>query len=104
METMRARNQPRPVEYDVENNDALYTVRLPSSARRYRPSQPIQQNIANEPVTEKGTLIQRRRPSSGPKEYQWDRVKCCYVTQDKIATGAPYSCAAGNGDDDLSLW
>lgn len=67
METTRVRNQPRPVEYDVQDDDDLYTVRLPSSARRYRASQPTQQNIANEPVTENGTLMQRRRPSLSPK-------------------------------------
>jgi len=67
METTQAKKLTRPAEYDVEDDDELYTTRMPSSARRYRSSPPTRQDIADEPVTQKGTVIQRRRSSLSPK-------------------------------------
>ena len=66
METTQIRRQTLPAEYDVEDDDALYTTRMPSSARRYRPTPPAQQPNAGS-ATQKGTLIQRRRSSLAPK-------------------------------------
>ncbi len=63
METTQARRQTRPAEYDVEDDDELYTTRMPSSARRYRSAPPPQQDTG----LQKGTLIQRRRSSLSPK-------------------------------------
>ena len=68
METTQARKRGRPAEYDVEDADKLYTTRMPSSTRRYRSAPPVQQPEAgNEPVTQNGVLIQRRRSSLSPK-------------------------------------
>ncbi len=66
METTQVRRQTLPTEYDVEDDNALYTTRMPSSARRYKPTPPVQQPDAGS-ATQKGTLIQRRRSSLGPK-------------------------------------
>jgi hypothetical protein len=67
METMQARKRVRPVEQEVEDNDELYVTRMPSSARRYRPAPPVQQETTNEPASQNGVLIQRRRSSLSPK-------------------------------------
>ena len=64
METTQIRRQTLPAEYDVEDDDALYTTRMPSSARRYRPTPPAQQPDAGS-ATQKGTLIQRRPCAGG---------------------------------------
>jgi hypothetical protein len=67
METIQARKQVRPVEYDVEDDDELYVTRMPSSARRYRPAPPAPQETSTEKDTQSGVLIQRRRSSLSPK-------------------------------------
>jgi hypothetical protein len=64
MGTTQVKRQSLPAEYDVEG-DELYTTRMPGSARRYRSTVPAQQD--DEPVIQKGTLIQRRRSSLSPK-------------------------------------
>lgn len=63
MDTTQARRQPQPVQYDVGDDDALYEARIPSSARRDRP---ISQDILDDPPSQKGTLIARRRSSLSP--------------------------------------
>lgn len=60
MGATQARKQPRPIEYDVEDEDALYNTRMPSSARRYRPSQPIERDVLEEITSQQGTFVQRR--------------------------------------------
>lgn len=92
--TQQMRKQPRPLEADSVDEDALYNTRMPSSARRYKPSQPIQSSETahlaphvqrasldepktlvtppvqraslDEPKTQPGTLTQRRS-SMSPK-------------------------------------
>jgi hypothetical protein len=67
METIQARKQTRPAEYDVEENDELYVTRMPSSTRRYKSAPPAQQDSHDTPDTQSGVLIQRRRSSLSPK-------------------------------------
>jgi hypothetical protein len=82
METTKARKPARPAAYDVEDDDEFYTTRMPSSARRYRPTPPVQAQQATqqpikethtkepytkEPNTQNGVLVQRRRSSLSPK-------------------------------------
>ena len=69
MGTMQARKQAQPVEYDVEDDDALYQTRMPTSVRRYKPVPPVQRRQPEnqeEPAIQ-GILIQRRRSSLSPK-------------------------------------
>src|SRR5436309_13261072 len=56
-----ARKQPDQVEYDVSDDDNLYSTRSHSSARRYRP--PIEHDTQDDPLLPRGTMIRRR--SSG---------------------------------------
>lgn len=67
METIQARKSVRPVEHDVEDDDELYVTRMPSSTRRYRSAPPTQQEATDEPTSQNGVLIQRRRSSLSPK-------------------------------------
>jgi hypothetical protein len=59
MKTMQARNQSRPAAYDVADDDALYETRMPSSARRYKPSTPARPDTG-EPSTQNRIFIQQR--------------------------------------------
>jgi hypothetical protein len=63
MSSIPARKLPRPVEYDVEDDDALYDTRLPTSTRRYKSRPPVNHESGNAQATTQGTLIQRRRSS-----------------------------------------
>ncbi len=69
MGTMQTGKQARPVEYDIEDDDALYQTRMPSSVRRYKPAPPLQrrQPEKQEVSAIQGTLIQRRRSSLSPE-------------------------------------
>ena len=67
METIQARKQVQPAEYDVEDNDELYVTRMPSSTRRYKSAPPAPQEASTEKDTQSGVLIQRRRSSLSPK-------------------------------------
>ncbi len=58
MEVAKAKKQPQFAEYDVGDNDDLYTTRSHSSARRYR--QPIEHDTRDDPLLQSG-VIQRRR-------------------------------------------
>src|SRR5947209_12491748 len=58
MEVVKAKKQPQFAEYDVGDNDDLYTTRSHSSARRYR--QPIEHDTRDDPLLQSG-VIQRRR-------------------------------------------
>jgi hypothetical protein len=63
MSSMPARKLSRPAEYDVEDDDALYDTRLPTSTRRYKSIPPLHQESDDEHSSTRGTLIQRRRSS-----------------------------------------
>lgn len=67
METIQAKKQARPAEYDIEDDEELYVTRMPSSTRRYRSAPPVQQEPHDGPDTQSGVLIQRRRSSLSPK-------------------------------------
>jgi hypothetical protein len=70
MGTIETRRRPQPVQYDVEDDDSLYVTRMPGSARRYKsaPPAPIAHpDTQDEPITQQGTLIQRRRSSLTPR-------------------------------------
>lgn len=58
MEVAKAKKQPQFAEYDVGDNDDLYTTRSHSSARRYR--QPKEHDTRDDPLLQSG-VIQRRR-------------------------------------------
>src|SRR5436190_11856198 len=63
MSSMPARKLSRPVEYDVEDDDALYDTRLPTSTRRYKSRPPVNHESDDAHTSTQGTLIQRRRSS-----------------------------------------
>jgi hypothetical protein len=54
-----AKKQPRPIEFDEEDDDAIYQTRPPSSARRY--IQPVEHDTLDDANIQKGVFIQRRR-------------------------------------------
>jgi len=60
MATTQTGKQHRPVDYDVEDDDEIYVARSPSSARRYR-----QPDTLDDFSAQKGVLIARRRASWG---------------------------------------
>ncbi len=53
-----ARKQPGQVEYDVGDDDNLYSTRSRSSARRYRP--PVEHDTLDDPLLHGGVVIRRR--------------------------------------------
>jgi hypothetical protein len=60
MATTQARKQSRPIQRDaIENDDALYTTRLPTSVRRYR-TVPPSVDAQDRAITQ-NMLVQRRR-------------------------------------------
>jgi hypothetical protein len=60
MDITQARRHSQPVQYDVEDDDDLYETRMPTSARRYGP---ISQDTLEDPLSQRGTVITRRRSS-----------------------------------------
>jgi len=67
METTQARKRGRPAERDIEDEEEFYVTRMPSSTRRYRSAPPVKQEVSDEPDSEHGVLIQRRRSSLSPR-------------------------------------
>src|SRR5205085_10342901 len=66
MGAMQAKKEPEQLEYELEDDDAMYSTRRPSSARRYQPPiQPVQRDTLDDIAIRKGAFIQRRasRPS-----------------------------------------
>jgi hypothetical protein len=66
MATTQLRKQSRPIQHDaIEDDDTLYTTRLPSSARRYRtaPPPPAPSDTQHD-LERDGVVIQRRRSRS----------------------------------------
>ena len=57
-----AKKQPRPIDFDEEDDDAIYQTRPPSSARRY--IQPVEHDTLDDANIQKGVFIQRRRSSA----------------------------------------
>ncbi len=55
--------QARPVEYDVADDEKVYSTRRPSSARKYQ--QPKQQDALDDPPGPQTPIIPRRRSSGG---------------------------------------
>ena len=53
-----------PVEHDVEDDDSLYPSRMPSSVRRYRPSQVLQTPQPVTPSSTRSSQSGRSRPAS----------------------------------------
>ncbi|HTI15661.1 MAG TPA: hypothetical protein VL461_14030 [Dictyobacter sp.] len=53
----------QPVHYDVDDRDDLYETRTPSSARRYRPTNTVD-NPTDQQRQNSTTLVQRRRSSA----------------------------------------
>jgi hypothetical protein len=67
--TTQARRQPKPVHYDVEDeemDDSFYSTRMNSSARRYRTSPPIPRDTLDEPPIPEGKILQRRASMKMP--------------------------------------
>src|SRR5215471_11821334 len=61
----QVKKQPRPVEYDVAEDEKVYTIRRPSSARKYH--QPIEQDVIDGLSGQQVPVIPRRRASGGLK-------------------------------------
>ncbi len=57
-----AKKQPRPIDFDEEDDDAIYQTRPPSSARRY--IQPVEHDTLDDANIQKGVFIQRRRSAA----------------------------------------
>ena len=57
-----ARKQIRPVDYEPEDDDKLYSTRPPTSTRKY--NVPIEHDSLDDPITN-GAFIARRRARSG---------------------------------------
>jgi hypothetical protein len=56
MGTTQSGRQSQPIHYDVADaTDDLYSVRMPTSARRYKPA-----DTCDDPTIERGPFIQRR--------------------------------------------
>jgi len=61
----QVKKQPRPVEYDVADDEKVYTIRRPSSARKHQ--QPIEQDAIDGLGGQQVPGIPRRRASGGLK-------------------------------------
>jgi hypothetical protein len=66
MGAAQAKKEPKQLEYELEDDDSMYSTRRPSSARRYQPPvEPVQHDTLEDIAIRKGAFIQRRasRPS-----------------------------------------
>ncbi|TMD58560.1 MAG: hypothetical protein E6I93_01130 [Chloroflexi bacterium] len=65
METRQASKRPVDIDYDVEDEDQYYVTPRPhTSARRY--NLPPKRDTLDDPVTQTGEVIQRRRSAVAP--------------------------------------
>src|SRR5437763_3024097 len=65
METRQASKRPVDIDYDVEDEDQYYvTPRAHTSARRY--NLPPKRDTLDDPVTQTGAILQRRRSAVAP--------------------------------------
>jgi hypothetical protein len=68
MDMTHTRRQSQPIADDVMDDDSLYETRMPSSVRRYKTSSIAQRSTADEPISQQGAFIQRRRSGSQPTQ------------------------------------
>jgi hypothetical protein len=69
METAQTRRAAQPMHHDVEDSDAFYETRIPSSARRYQQSAPpIPHDTTDDPALLM-PITQRRRASTPTTRY-----------------------------------
>ncbi|GAC1431542.1 MAG: hypothetical protein PVS3B3_14620 [Ktedonobacteraceae bacterium] len=70
MGTAQIKRQSRPIESDVEDDDALYETRMPSSARRYKSTPPTPEQVAQPKLITRATrvtpVVQAAKPRSAP--------------------------------------
>ena len=70
MGTAQIKRQSRPIESDVEDDDALYDTRMPSSARRYKSTPPAPEQAAQPKLITRATrvtpAVQAAKPKSAP--------------------------------------
>src|SRR5579884_2420326 len=61
MGAAQAKKEPRQLDYELEDDEAMYTTRMPRSAVRYQaPVEPIQRDTFEDIAIRKGPFIQRR--------------------------------------------
>ena len=70
MAATQTKRQSRPIESDVEDDDALYDTRMPSSARRYKSTPPTPEQAAQPKLITRATrvtpAVQAAKPKSAP--------------------------------------
>ena len=70
MGTAQIKRLSRPIESDVEDDDALYDTRMPSSARRYKSTPPDPEQAAQPKLITRATrvtpAVQAAKPKSAP--------------------------------------
>lgn len=64
MEKTQARKRPVELDFDAEDEDQYYVTRPHTSARRY--NIPPQRDTLDDPLIQKGPVIQRRRSMTNP--------------------------------------
>lgn len=88
MGTAQIKRQSRPIENDVEDDDALYDTRMPSSARRYKstptPPEPAVQPKLITRATRVTPAVQVAKPKSAPLPKQ-DAPSMLDVDDDVVA-------------------
>src|SRR5215469_17150090 len=65
VQATQVKKQIRPVEYDVADDEKVYMIRKPSSARKYQ--QPVQKDAIDDSPGQQAPIIPRRRASGGLK-------------------------------------
>lgn len=98
MAATQTKRQSRPIESDVEDDDALYDTRMPSSARRYKSTPPTPEQAAQPKLITRATrvtpAVQAAKPKSAPLPKQdalgmHDAEDNANVQQDPITQGTP---------------
>lgn len=93
MGATQIKRQSRPIESDVEDDDALYDTRMPSSARRYKSAQPNPEQVAQPKLITRATrvtpAVQAAKPKSAPlpKQDMHDAENNDDAQQDPITLG-----------------
>ena len=96
MAATQTKRQSRPIESDVEDDDALYDTRMPSSARRYKSTPPTPEQAAQPKLITRATrvtpAVQAARPKSAPLPKQdasnaHDAEDNAHAQQDPITQG-----------------
>ena len=98
MAITQTKRQSRPIESDVEDDDALYDTRMPSSARRYKSTPPTPEQVAQPKLITRATrvtpAVQAAKPKSAPLPKQdassmHDIENNADAQQDPITQGTP---------------